>query len=563
MTRSNTPTLRSPADDGTSVVDGVQDTAATPVETSPPNDPNAAGTAVRVESDLVWNVVTPDAASSVGSAYGPVELPGMVVSSAPGRNDNGVPSVVWRSDDGITWEQLDIELPFGVLYNSSFEGSRIYSVGTAPGIAATDSNPLLVASSVDAGSTWSTIELPIDSNANADLPYVRRAYATGQAAPIRSGVLVAVNEIVELDVERLEGLDLEQFFYWSAEGVRTQADPDCRPGTQSSGMVVTTTIQVASPATAGDIGGCALITRPWSDFGVPPETIAALSDGPSRVFHIADDGSLTEVAGPPTTGRLMSAGVNQGPNPIFHSSDAFGQLLGWYRYLDDGTWQELQVPAGVYEIRPAGDALAAITHDGYTVDVAMSRDGSNWTRTDLGGLYDEPTLFSGWQSMASASGSLTMAVSAAPDPIAAQGGAAITIGGITARVERAGGQATIIDAATSEPIDPALITETDVGVSVADADGGVRALFPMETLMSNFMSTPGIQPVHWDLVRTSDGVSFSRESIAELLGLTDEDIMSVAHILTSGSKVIVAVRLTQRGEEGIPKQLVLVGTPRG
>ena len=562
LTRSTAPTLRSPMDDGTSVVDSVQDTADPSVPTPPPNDPSAAGTAVLVESDLVWTVVTPDTASAVGFTYGPVEVPGMVVSSAPGRNDNGVPSVVWRSDDGITWEQLDVKLPVGMLYNASFEGSRIYSVGTAPGIAATDPNPLLVATSVDAGSTWTTIELPIDSNANADLPFVRRAYATGQAAPISGGLLVAVKDVVEIDVERLEGLDLQQVFSWSAEGVQTQADPDCRPENQTSGLFVTTTTQVAL-ATVGDIGGCALITRPWSDFGMPPETVAAMSDQPGRVFRIAEDGSFTEIAGPPTTGRLNLAGVKQGPNPVFHASDAFGQLLGWYRYLDDGTWQELQVPAGVYEISPAGDALVAMTHDGYTIDVAMSRDGSNWTRADLRGLYDEPTLFSGWQSMASAAGSVTMAVSAAPDPIATQGGAAITIGGVTARVDRAGGQVTITDAATSEPIDPALITDTDVGVSVADPDGGVRALFPMETLMSNFMSTPVIQPMHWDLVRTSDGVSFSRESIAELLGLTDDDISSVAHISTSGSKVIVAVTLRERDDDGIPKQLVLVGTPRG
>ena len=154
-------------------------------------------------------------------------------------------------------------------------------------------------------------------------------------------------------------------------------------------------------------------------------------------------------------------------------------------------------------------------------------------------------------------------MSSYPDPIASQGGAAITIGGVTVRVDRTGGQPAFLDAATGEPIDPALISDTSVGVSVADADGNVRALFPMDTLLANLINTPGGQATHWDVVRTTDGVSFSRESIPELLGLTDADVSSVAYVSTSGSKIIVAVRLTERDDDGIPKQLVLVGTPRG
>ena len=559
LTRSTTPTLRSPVDDGTSVVDSVQDTAAPSVETSPPNDPNAAGSAVLVEPDLVWNVVTPDVASSVGFAYSQFDLPGMVISTAPGRSNEMQPAV-WRTDDGITWEQVDVDLPVGSVHAASIDGNRIYSVGTAPNIAATDPNPLLFASSGDAGSTWSTITLPIDSNADADLPYVRSAHATAHAAPIIGGVLVSVNHFVDLDTERL---GLGDFSSWSADGVVSRADPDCRPAEQSSGMVIATTTTILNTATAGDLGGCEMVTRPWSDFDVPRETVAAMFERPSRLFHIDDDGSFSEIESPVSTGWFSPAGVGQGPNPIFIARGASGPG-GWYRYRDDGTWQELQVWPDMYDVRSAGDGIIGIATNGYsTTQIAMSRDGSNWTRTDLSGLYDEPSHISTWQSTTSTSGALTMVVSSAPDPIAAQGGAEITIGGVTARIDRAGGQVTIADDATGEPIDPAFITDTYSGVSVKDIDGNVRALFPIDMLFANLMSPVGTDTSHWEVIRTSDGVSFSRESIPELLGLTQDDISSVAYVATSGSKVIVAVRLTERDDDGVPKQLVLVGTPRG
>jgi hypothetical protein len=567
LTRPTGGTLRSPADEGTEVGDVTPDATATVGTTSPPNAAAGADPAVLVESDLVWNVVTPDTASSVGFSYGPIVLPGMVVSSAPGRTATGAGMpVVWRSEDGITWEQLDVELPVGSLTDATaFDGDRIYTVGTAPGVAASFPNPLLVASSDDAGSTWNTITLPIDSNASASLPFVRRAYAIGRATPITGGVLVAVNSVVELDTERL---DLGNFYSWNADGVETQADPNCQPDDQPSGIgVATTIVYYGTPNTEAaeprDVGGCEVVTRPWSDYGVPPETVAAMFDQPSRVFRITDDGTTTEIDGPSAKFNLTPAAATQGPNPIFFATDSMGRATGWYRYLDDGTWQELDVPAGVYDVRSAGEGVVGTVSDGHSTQVAMSRDGTNWTRADLAGLYAEPMLLSTWPAATAESGAVTMAVSSTPDAIAAQGGAEITIGGVTARVDRAGAQVTIIDEATGEPIDPALITDTSAGVSVADGAGGVRALFPMESLLSNLLTSPAGQTPRWDVVRTTDGVSFSRESVADLLGMTDADISSIAHISTYGSKVVVGVTLTERDDDGIRKQLVLVGTPRG
>ncbi|MGH9132837.1 MAG: hypothetical protein ACRDZZ_02795 [Ilumatobacteraceae bacterium] len=45
--------------------------------------------------------------------------------------------------------------------------------------------------------------------------------------------------------------------------------------------------------------------------------------------------------------------------------------------------------------------------------------------------------------------------------------------------------------------------------------------------------------------------------------VADAEIASIAHISTSGTKVVVTVRLAERDAAGVPKQLLLVGTPRG
>ena len=44
----------------------------------------------------------------------------------------------------------------------------MYAVGTAPGIAKTESNPLMLGVSDDGGITWRDVELPVDTNADRD-----------------------------------------------------------------------------------------------------------------------------------------------------------------------------------------------------------------------------------------------------------------------------------------------------------------------------------------------------------------------------------------------------------
>jgi hypothetical protein len=58
-------------------------------------------------------------------------------------------------------------------------------------------------------------------------------------------------------------------------------------------------------------------------------------------------------------------------------------------------------------------------------------------------------------------------------------------------------------------------------------------------------------------------LTFSVESVAELLGLDNADIKHVPRVSTDGTTVIVAVTLNDRYPDETAKQLVLVGTPIG
>jgi hypothetical protein len=49
----------------------------------------------------------------------------------------------------------------------------------------------------------------------------------------------------------------------------------------------------------------------------------------------------------------------------------------------------------------------------------------------------------------------------------------------------------------------------------------------------------------------------------ELLGVDEADITSVQRVHTVGEQVVVAVNTKPLTVDGVPRQVVLVGTPRG
>ena len=66
---------------------------------------------------------------------------------------------------------------------------------------------------------------------------------------------------------------------------------------------------------------------------------------------------------------------------------------------------------------------------------------------------------------------------------------------------------------------------------------------------------------HYEILHSVDGVAWSRESVADLVGVDNDAISSVTRVQTAGNTVVVAVNLTA-AEGEIPRQVVLVGTPK-
>ena len=78
-------------------------------------------------------------------------------------------------------------------------GSRLIAVGTAPGIAAEQPNPLQLKIAGIESADWNTVDLPIDTHALRQLPMISSAYETS-VSPVAGGALVSVTPRVGVDV---------------------------------------------------------------------------------------------------------------------------------------------------------------------------------------------------------------------------------------------------------------------------------------------------------------------------------------------------------------------------
>ncbi|HTH06269.1 MAG TPA: hypothetical protein VL916_10385, partial [Ilumatobacteraceae bacterium] len=185
----------------------------TPIDTSPTPETVPGSTSLAtapagndiplaqiVESNMVWNVIEPDSTQAVG--YGNIMMstsgPAVALATSPGRSDDYAPQL-WRSDDGVTWTPIDVEVPFGRVDGARFAGDKVYVVGTSPGISKSDANPLLFGVSSDDGVTWDQIALPVDTNAGHELPFVESVSSAAAVYPLEDGAAVFLYTGATLD----------------------------------------------------------------------------------------------------------------------------------------------------------------------------------------------------------------------------------------------------------------------------------------------------------------------------------------------------------------------------
>lgn len=516
-----------------------------------------------VASNMTWTVIEPDSTQAVG--YGNVMLaasgPAVALATSPGRSNDYTPQL-WRSDDGVSWSPIDVDVPFGSLDRARFAGDKVYVVGTAPGIPMSQPNPLLFGVSGDDGGLWDQVELPVDTNAGRDLPYVKGLSSTAAVYPLEDGAAVILYSGAMLDWDAIAeqlGVPATDALagYSTPEGVYVATDPGCPDTTVTVGTVpVFGQGAFEMPPPDGPCGN--LVT--WDAIGVPQETVDLAFGLTPREFLVVGD-QVTEIAVP--DGVRGNYYYNDPTKALFSSDDG-----RWYVMGDDGVMVETASgPYGGYPVGSNdGTMFVQISPDGgrfgtNSTGVGTSVQGGPWTYTDWSDLVGEDQVAFSQQAAVTGAG-LVQIFQAAPDGIAAQGGIAVSSGGFTASRATAKSPVVITNDATGESIDLTRVFFGDRGVIITDADGNQIGTMDGPTFQS-ILSDPRNNGVIDDfLVAVSaDGEHVSVDSISGLLGVDPSTISWVPRISSAGNTTVIAVTMKERNADGVPRQLVLVGTP--
>lgn len=594
---------------------------ADPTTTAIVPNPAAAtevATPARLEPPaFVWKAVEPAKDKAIGGTFfgpGASMLPTYATSTAPGRSndDDDVEQFVWRTDDGIEWERTDIESPFAQsFWAPQFVGDTVFAVGTAPGIAGTEPNPLLVGVNDGAAAgDWRTAELAYDTNEYRDLPM---AFVGLEIERVTAGeqLLIALTPHVTPDYQRIEWVNGDpvdsQIFDHVDGGIRVIPSEECAEliwGTVPT-TIAGNPIEQASTTMPP---GCEPVRYTWEELGVPAETIAAMNELVTRVFAVGPDLTVTEIEPPEPGALLRSLGTTSGrfverPEMLPEAERASAAVRAW-EYDGAGGWTTVTIPAVNWSQEPmtVGDATYgfAFPSDGAASGggtvVRLGADGSV-SRTDLRTILDADYPFVQSMSSATAAGRFVAAVDQYPDAIADAGGVETTVGSVTIRKASDRTDYEFFDAATGEVLDgvtldwigsdetdaravpagtapaatvsegtapAATVSEGGGFVRIVDADGtvlgeaGEQEFY--DRLEGSLMGDPPRPPVQ-RIVTTANGVDFTSESVAELVGMDDADVSRVQHITSDGTQVFVAVALEDRWSDDTRKQVVLVGTP--
>lgn len=468
------------------------------------------------DPQLVWRTVEPDSATAVGSivmARSSNTFPGVIVSTAPGRGSNPTPQL-WRSDDGVSFTPVN-SVPAGLSWSQTTTiGHTVYAFATAPGATAKEPSAMLGSVSTNDGDSWDDLVLPADTNTLASefgISSVHR-YVQG-VAKAGDGTIALVGTVATPDLEAL-GIDKGTTSGFTPEGVTVRTDPNCE--------LTATTISWPSgespPATAAgpdtSSGSCATSLRTWSELGMSATAAAAVTGYDQQLLYAADGRHFVESSPPSTANQMMTL-----PNPTLPLVAATGAdgTNHLYRFSDNGTWDELPTPpARIDTIAQLGDNLVALDAGPGPGLLAHTYDGTTWSSADIGALAGQTVGF----------------------------GVAPGFG--------SGGLAVVVYA--TAPSDSTFTTVPETTTTVTVMSRGTTTAAPLPA-----PSNPLVPYV----LHTLDGITWSVEPLADLLGTVDGQ-PSVRRIASVGNKLVIIVALDGTATNTAPpKQIALIGTPRG
>lgn len=498
------------------------------VETDPTAPPTIGAPAATLgDPQLIWRAVRPDAAGSVSATFGhrdSFSFPGLILSTAPaptpGQFGGDFVPMLWRSDDGITFSPVESDVPDGFkLFMSRVAGDRIYTFGTAPGIAATDSNPLLASVTRDGGTSWSEIVLPLDTHGLRDVPGLRGSGAEVSGISVQGeAVLVLATGVVQPDFEAL-GIDDPDATVLSSDagGVRLLSDAACTPTsmapdtTAPAGADAAALEQGESEGVLDGVGGCSTTLRPWSDFELSDEARSLLSAQVwTKLLYAPDGQTFTELA-LPGEGAARHVALPSSAMHVVSLVDEQG-FVRLYRTTDGASWQELPpLPrhTTTTHVVEVGGRLVALHNEGAQL-LASTLDGDAWTTVDLsaaiGGGYHYLSAFG------SGPAGLALAV-VEPGP-------------------------------------------------VADSPEATTTSLPAElTVTTDAPVLAGWWKVH--VLHTLDGSTWSSEVLDDVIA-EPGTVPNVLRIASVGNQLVVNVSLsTPERPDVLPHQVALVGTLRG
>lgn len=580
----------------------------TPTDAEPadpaPSDP-APGTgdvSLIVPSNLVWNIIEPDSAEAIATAdYGDGRRvvgdgPFLALSTSPGTRDDYEP-MLWRSDDGISWQQVATP-PDVVGRTIAAGGGRFFTLGTTP--ASADAGRISdagVASSDDGGLTWTTNVLPIDTSAfDGHQGVTSVGVMTQSIAAGPEGVVVAAAVYPNVDFDSILPDDAAtNGFNVTREGLQVYAATSC----SSPSTATTAVVAVNAPAStvvggageSDDAGDAPCTSGPpidrtiaWSDLGVGQSVIDAMLSSGLQLFASGDGVTFERVLMPTVDGETVSS------VKLAHLDDGFVMTVGTneggpgngtvFESPDGGrSWSYDGVAPLVWPMSFDGDGdrlvVVGSTPDGNLSQNAVAvRTGDTWTVTVLDDLLTPDdgviTTMAAFNPVVASSG-ITLSAALIVDPVAEIGGAEMARDGVVLRAEDTSGRFQVLDETTRDEIGtmtywsdttgPVTLSQVDGSIDVLADDGSVRAHFTQEDL-SDLTYGPGIPqiPVETLVLHSSDGVHWSRESLSDIAG---REVVSTAGIRVSGSQIVIAANTGERNPDASPRQVLLIGTPAG